>query len=183
MMSGWIYFRWRILAFGDVLIGSFCVCIGVNVDNSLPSLRRGGIRSSLAVLLSILFVLALPFAAQASPQRPVAESVQNADMGQASGVTPKAIPGDAWRMLEYLQSHNYTPPPGVAGGKIFRDDLGRLPKCDMGSNWHEFDVYPPGPQGRGPERIVLCLGNWQPFPNQFYSPDHYATFEPFIRTR
>ncbi|WP_425387952.1 ribonuclease domain-containing protein [Amycolatopsis nigrescens] len=85
-------------------------------------------------------------------------------------------------MLDYLQSHNYTPPPGIAGGKIFEDRERKLPVCDDGggSQWREFDVYPPGPSGRLADRIVICFAQRIPLYSRQYSPDHFATFDPFV---
>ncbi len=90
-----------------------------------------------------------------------------------------APPERAWDMLDYLRDHNWTPPPGIAGGAPYKNSDGKLPDCTDGT-WREYDVTPPGPQGRGPERIVRCDSAW--IMPEKYTPDHYATFEEFIQT-
>lgn len=103
-----------------------------------------------------------------------------ADPGESNDVHVMVPPGDAYNMLEYLKGHNWTPPPGIKGGAVYQNSDGRLPDCaGAGGLWREYDIYPPGPAGRGPERILSCHGGTLVV-RDWYTPDHYVTFDPFI---
>lgn len=101
-----------------------------------------------------------------------------AGTSESNDVHVMVPPGDAYDMLEHLQGHNWTPPPGIKGGAVYQNSDGRLPVCG-GGVWREYDIYPPGPTGRGPERILHCDGGDLVIAN-WYTPDHYATFEYFV---
>jgi guanyl-specific ribonuclease Sa len=69
------------------------------------------------------------------------------------------------------------PPAGIAqGGRrgasrgVFQNAERRLPAHPLGY-YHESDVWPRGPGGRGPERLIL--GGER---EVYYSADHYRTF-------
>lgn len=74
--------------------------------------------------------------------------------------------------LDYLKSHNTTPPYGYKGGGSYKND-GRygsqvLPDCH--APYYKYDVHPKIPgQNRGLERIVLGQGI------AYYTFDHYIT--------
>ncbi len=78
-----------------------------------------------------------------------------------------------------IQSMDRTgqPPPGVLqGGRrggqrgLFENAQGRLPARPRGY-YTESDVWPPGPGGRGGDRLVFGQGG-----EVYYTPDHYRSF-------
>jgi hypothetical protein len=68
------------------------------------------------------------------------------------------------------------PPKGIPrGGRgknrgTFLNSEGKLPAEPRGY-YTETDVWPRGPNGRGPERLVFGKGG-----EVYFSPDHYKTF-------
>lgn len=75
-------------------------------------------------------------------------------------------------VYEFVLTHNWSPPPGYAGGKKFVDKNGSLPS---GGDYKEYDIYPkppPNSGGRDAKRIVIDIGTQI----MFYTADHYATF-------
>jgi len=86
----------------------------------------------------------------------------------------QVVPQNAIDTLNYIQSHNSTPPNGYQGGGIFAND-GRngsqiLPTND--APYREYDIYPKI-QGvsRGSERIVIGHSG-----TAWYTRDHYISF-------
>ena len=70
------------------------------------------------------------------------------------------------------------PPAGIAqGGRrggdrgVFENAEARLPAQPRGY-YHETDVWPRGPDGRGAERLIFGSGG-----EVWYSGDHYRSFE------
>lgn len=83
------------------------------------------------------------------------------------------VPQYAWDTLNYVKSHNGSPPNGYKGGKLFvndgRNGGGRLP--DNYQPFYEYDVHPKVTgQNRGRERIVIGNGA------AWYTSDHYNIF-------
>lgn len=82
------------------------------------------------------------------------------------------IPAEAYRVEEFARTHNYSPPPGLRGNSVYRDENKDL--LDPLAPYFEYDVYP---KTRGqptpPERVVLS--KTAPYAS-WYTPDHYATF-------
>lgn len=71
------------------------------------------------------------------------------------------IPQHAWDTLDYIKSHNGSPPKGYKGGKPFANDGRnggeRLP--DIYAPFYKYDVHPKmAGQDRGVERIVIGNG-------------------------
>ncbi|MEV0081492.1 ribonuclease domain-containing protein [Saccharopolyspora sp. NPDC050642] len=131
----------------------------------------------LVACVSFLTLLVAPLSAQAA----------EGDSSRPCAVDPRTgtqlnIPQAAWDMLSYLQSHNFTPPPGIKGGAIYRNADGKLPALPPPYEYREYDIYPAGPNGRGPERIVTDAA-LETINYDWYSPDHYQTFMPFIKGR
>lgn len=136
-------------------------------------------RTSCTKLPTVIVTL---FSALLAGSLPAAASSGSSELAAPSaGETAPATPSDAaWSTYDYLEKNKWTPPPGIPGGQPYQNWDNKLDPC-TGGTWRHYDVTLPGPNGRGPERILRCDA-----PNLYmwvqYSPDHYATFEPFIRT-
>ena len=84
-----------------------------------------------------------------------------------------SIPQHAYDTLEYIKSHNGSPPAGYKGGRTFINDGRNGSAClpERYAPYREYDVHPKFVgQFRGPERIVIGNGA------AFYTPNHYMTF-------
>ena len=82
------------------------------------------------------------------------------------------IPDEAYVVEEFARRHNYSPPPGLRGGRPYRDQRAQLPR--LLRPYKEYDVYPRVPgRGRPPERVVLS--DKLPYAS-WYSPNHYEVF-------
>ena len=80
------------------------------------------------------------------------------------------VPEEAVKILQYLKSHNWTPPQGYKGGRVFQNREGKLPAC---GNYREYDIHPyVQGQNRGSERIIVDINTGR----AWYTPDHYQTF-------
>ncbi|GIV19570.1 MAG: hypothetical protein KatS3mg023_1321 [Armatimonadota bacterium] len=80
------------------------------------------------------------------------------------------VPEEAKETLEYLKTHNWAPPRGYKGGRVFQNREGKLPAC---GNYREYDIHPyVKGQNRGTERIVVDINTGR----AWYTPDHYETF-------
>jgi guanyl-specific ribonuclease Sa len=99
---------------------------------------------------------------------------------RASSTLPvgSRIPTTARDVLAHVRQHG-APPPGVRGGRVFRND-GRggsqvLSRTDRNGNairYREWDVNPyQRGVNRGPERIVTGSDG-----RAYYTADHYRTF-------
>jgi YD repeat-containing protein len=87
----------------------------------------------------------------------------------ATAFQPK-VPEEAEKILQYLKAHNWTPPRGYKGGRVFQNREGKLPAC---GNYREYDIHPyVKGQNRGSERIVVDINTGR----AWYTPDHYQTF-------
>lgn len=74
-------------------------------------------------------------------------------------------------VYEFAVSHNYSPPPGLRGGSVFRNTNGKLPP---GGDYLEYRIYStPG----SAERIVIDRNT----NDAWFTGDHYATFEELKR--
>lgn len=90
----------------------------------------------------------------------------------------EGVPEGAYILEDFILSHNYSPPKGFAGGKIFQNEDRQLPslKGPVEINYLEYDLYPKVPdQPRRPERVVITR-HADPLPpgRSYYSPDHYT---------
>jgi guanyl-specific ribonuclease Sa len=87
----------------------------------------------------------------------------------------EVIPQNAEDLLNYIESHNGSPPPGYVGGSIFRNEGGMLPQLDPEGDpitYREYDINPRiKEQGRGRERIVIGSDG-----SVYYTSNHYKTF-------
>ena len=82
------------------------------------------------------------------------------------------IPDEAYRVEEFVRTHNFSPPPGLKGKKLFADGEHDLPA--LLRPYLEYDVFPAGAgAGRPSGRIVLS--DKVPYAS-WYSPDHYKAF-------
>lgn len=80
------------------------------------------------------------------------------------------VPDAAYAVEEFVRTHNYSPPPGLAGGRAFADDNHLLPA--LLRPYKEYDVYPSVPgRGRRPERVVLSAR--LPYAS-WYTSNHYG---------
>jgi guanyl-specific ribonuclease Sa len=87
----------------------------------------------------------------------------------ATAFQPK-VPEEAEKILQYLKAHNWTPPRGYKGGRVFQNREGKLPAC---GNYREYDIHPyVKGQNRGSERIIVDINTGR----AWYTPDHYQTF-------
>ena len=86
-----------------------------------------------------------------------------------SSILNECVPQKAYDILEQIESKNGTPPKGYKGGKIFKNDDGKLPE---GIIYREYDVnaHVQG-RNRGTERIII--GNDG---SAWYTKDHYGSF-------
>jgi hypothetical protein len=118
--------------------------------------------------LVVLGVLAAVLATPAPAVRHVAHSVAT----KPFCLVDTHIPDAAYAIEQFARTHNYSPPPGLKGGRSYADDNHALPA--LLRPYKEYDVYPPvlGP-GRPSPRVVLSdripYASW-------YSPDHYENF-------
>ena len=74
----------------------------------------------------------------------------------------------------FVTTHNFAAPPGLSGNKPYQNSTGLLP---AGGAYLEYDIYPPGPNGRLSQRLVVDRNNTQG--NSWFSPDHYGSFSQF----
>jgi hypothetical protein len=74
----------------------------------------------------------------------------------------------------FLTTHNFATPPGLSGNKPYQNSTGLLP---AGGAYLEYDIYPPGPNGRLSQRLVVDRNNTPG--NSWFSPDHYDSFSQF----
>ena len=88
--------------------------------------------------------------------------------------SPYSIPSEATETYQYLSKHNYIPPKGYKGGRIFLND-GRNSGTILPPEYapyKEYDIYPRQPHvNRGAERIVIGENGMC-----WYTHDHYITF-------
>lgn len=81
-----------------------------------------------------------------------------------------SYPPKAWQTLQFVRTHNWSPPPNYKGDRVFQNREGKLP---AGGDYREFDIDSCiRGQKRGPERIVVDTKNGR----AWYTPDHYNTF-------
>lgn len=90
---------------------------------------------------------------------------------------PEGVPFEAYGLDEFVRSHNFSPPPGYAGGKIYRADdpfMSRYYKDNvLVGTLREYDLYPKvAGQPRRAERIIVA----ENLRMSWYTPDHYRTF-------
>lgn len=91
-------------------------------------------------------------------------------IARSASVAQAQIPQAAYGTLQYLKTHNWTPPPGYKGGRVFQNRDGKLPAC---GNYREYDIHPyVKGQNRGVERLVVDINTGR----VWYTPDHYDTF-------
>jgi guanyl-specific ribonuclease Sa len=94
----------------------------------------------------------------------------------ASGTAAKTVaktakvPQKAHDTLAHIRKTG-SPPKGYAGGRVFQNREGKLPK---GGSYREYDVDPRGPGGRNAERIVVD----EKAGKAWYTGDHYGSFTP-----
>jgi hypothetical protein len=137
-------------------------------DAARVSLRPAARRLPWLTPLVVIGVLAAVVAGPAPPVRPVAY----APAGKPFCLVDTHIPDEAYRVEEFVRTHNYSPPPGLKGGRPYNDDGHALPP--MLRPLKEYDVYPAVPgDGRPSPRIVLS--NLIPYAS-WYSPNHYDNF-------
>ena len=81
------------------------------------------------------------------------------------------VPDYAYDVEDFVRSHNGSPPPGVVGGKPYRNDPIQLPLWY--APFREYDVHAQVTgQGRDDERIVLGYQHQA----SWFTTDHFATF-------
>ena len=82
------------------------------------------------------------------------------------------VPDEAYAVEEFVRTHNYSPPPGLKGGRPYRDDNHALPA--LLRPYKEYDVHPPQPGGGGASPRVV-LSDRIPYASG-YSATHYDQF-------
>lgn len=118
--------------------------------------------------LVVLGVLSAVLVTPAPPVRPVAHSLAS----KPFCLVDPHIPDEAYAVEEFARTHNFSPPPGLKGGKPYTDDNHALPP--LLRPYREYDVHPAVPGvGRPSSRVVLSdripYASW-------YSPNHYDNF-------
>ena len=113
-------------------------------------------------------MLAAVLATPAPSVRPVTHSAA----GKPFCLVDTHIPDEAYAVEKFVRTHNFSPPPGLKGGKPYTDDNHALPA--LLRPYKEYDVYPAVPgSGRPSPRVVLS--DRVPYAS-WYSPDHYGSF-------
>jgi guanyl-specific ribonuclease Sa len=92
--------------------------------------------------------------------------------GAAIAAQGMPIPPRAYAVLQHVRQKG-SPMQGFKGGRVFRNDEGRLP---ANGRYREYDIDPQPPPGvgRNMERIIIDEASG----NAWYSPEHYVTFKP-----
>jgi hypothetical protein len=85
---------------------------------------------------------------------------------------------EAKRTVLYARWFNGASRPGYAGNKPFGNTDNHLPAAS--GQWVYYDVYPPGPNGRLAERVVLDSGT-PVFAPVWFSKDHFDTQEGWTK--
>jgi hypothetical protein len=118
-----------------------------------------------------LVVLGALAALLATPT-PSVRSVAHSVAGKPFCLVDAHIPDEAYAVEQFMRTHNFSPPPGLKGGKPYTDDNHALPA--LLRPYKEYDVYPAVPgSGRPSPRVVLS--DRVPYAS-WYSPHHYSYF-------
>lgn len=72
----------------------------------------------------------------------------------------------ARELVSWVREHRGASPPGHKGGRVFRNEYGRLPPGE----YREYDLFPGKP--RRAERVVIEQNSGR----AYLSPDHYVSF-------
>lgn len=128
------------------------------------------------------FVLtALVFSTLVAPSSPSTRDVGRAAQAKPEHCAeyPDGVPIEAYYLHDYLRDHNFTPPQGWVGGRVYRAEdpyLSRRAKDHSNAGkLREYDVYPKVKgQPRRAERIVVVESKL--IRTAWFTPDHYSTF-------
>ena len=131
-----------------------------------PRITRFGALGALAVSL----VLGTPTAATAATPAPAPASASAAATFAVGDICYSNLPSQAHDTLALIEAGGPFPYP--QDGQVFYNREGVLPSQPTGY-YHEYTVETPGSSDRGARRIVTGQG----YHEDYYTADHYATFD------
>jgi guanyl-specific ribonuclease Sa len=145
--------------------------------NLHPSCRNllSAVFSILALVISTLALSGTATAASAQPEYAQVNvgSMRILGCPSSSPIAAEDCP-HILEVYHFVLDHNWSPPPGLKGGKPYLNTNGKLPPGD----YREYDIYPaPAGGGRGPKRLVMDKND--PVGNSWYTADHYVGFVSF----
>jgi len=125
---------------------------------------------SVSALAAALFLAGPVSAASAAPAAAPAAVTQVAHITAVGDICYSDLPDQAYDTLDLIAWGGPFPYP--QDGEVFQNREGILPQQTLGY-YHEYTVETPGSDDRGARRIVTGQG----FEEDYYTSDHYASFD------